>query len=353
MARRSKSSLPPLPDVGPARKPSRFWLYAPFVLAGLAATAWTGFWFYASGETARQMDLAANRFRAAGYDIDWSKRSIDGYPFRLDVTLEDARLREPSGWGLTTPRLEAEAFLHAPTHWVFATPRGLTFVRPVGGPVEVTGKTLHASLHDTDRVPPSFSFEGVGLSFAPAPGARPFALTSAERVEFHLRPGPDAQGAVLFKLDGGQARLSGLFARMAEGKPISILWDSLITRTGGFQGRDWAEAARAWSQGGGQIQVRQAGLTAGDALVGARSGTLGVDADGRLTGSVDVSLRQAPRALNAMAETGTITSEAALAAAAVAQARQDQPDLARASLTFQAGRTTLGPAALGPAPKVF
>lgn len=353
MARRSKSSLPPLPDPGPARKPSRFWLYAPFVLAGLAAAAWTGFWFYASGETARRMDLAADRFRAAGYDIAWSKRTIDGYPFRLDVTLQDARLREPSGWGLDTPRLEAEAYMHALTHWVFATPHGLTFVRPVGGPVEVTGKTLHASLHDVGRVPPSFSFEGVGLTFTPAPGAQPFALAAADRVEFHLRPGPDSQGAVLFKLEGGQARLSGLFARMAQGKPISMVWDSLVTRTGAFHGRDWAEAARAWSQGGGQIQVRQAGLTAGEALVGAQSGTLGVDSDGRLAGSLDVSLRQAPRALDAMAKAGAITPDTALAATAVAQARQDQPDLARASLTFQAGRATLGPVAIGPAPRLF
>lgn len=353
MARRSKPSPPPLPDPDPARKPRRFWLYAPFVLLLVAAAAWSAGWVYLSGEAAKQMDAEAGRFRAAGYDIAWRDRFIGGYPFRLDVTLTDARLREPSGWALAAPRLEAEAFVHALGHWVFATPEGLTFTRPVGGAVEVKAALLHASLHDLDRRLPSFSFEGAKLNFTPAPGAQPFALSAADHVELHLRPGPDDQGAVLFKLEGGKARLSGLFARMAGDKPISIVWDSLLTRMSGFQGSGWHDAARAWSQGGGTIQVRQAGITAGDALIGAQSGNLGVDSDGRLSGALDVTLREAPRALNAMAEQGTIAPETAMAAAAVAQARQAGDEAARATLTFQAGRTTLGPVALGPAPRIY
>ncbi|HEX5377886.1 MAG TPA: DUF2125 domain-containing protein [Phenylobacterium sp.] len=342
-----------MPDPEPARKPRRFWLYAPFVLLLLAATGWTAGWWYLSREAVKQMDAAAERYRAAGYEIAWGKRVVGGYPFRLDVTLTDAQVRDPSGWALASPRLEAEAFVHSLGHWVFATPEGLTFVRPLGGPVEVKAKTLHASLHDLDKRPPSFSFEGVKLSFTPGPGAEPFALGAAEHVELHLRPGPDDQGAVLLKLDGGQAQLSGLLARMAGGKPVSLVWDSLLTKMSGFSGDTWSDAARAWAQNGGTIQVRQAGLTAGDALIGARAGTLGVDADGRLTGALDVTLHQAPQALNAMAAQGTIPPETAMAAAAVAAARQDSNDAAHLSLTFQAGRTTLGPVSVAPAPKVF
>ena len=353
MARRSKSDLPPLPDVGPARKPRRFWLIAPFVLLAIATVAWTAGWYYVSGKTAQQMDLGVQRLRAAGYDVSWRERSIGGYPFRLDVTLDDARVREPSGWAFHSPRLEGEAYLYALGHWVFATPEGFTFVRPVGGPVEVKGKLLHASLHGLDQLPPSFSFEGVGLSFAPGPGARPFALGAAERVELHLRPGPDDQGAVFFKLEGGKAQLHGLFARMADGKPVSIAWDSVLTKMSGFHGQGWADAARTWSAGGGTILVRQAGITAGDALIGAQGGTLRVDDDGRLAGSIDVSLRQAPKALSAMADQGTIAPEAAMAASAVASAHQETGDIARATLTFEAGRTTFGPVALAPAPKLF
>ena len=101
------------------------------------------------------------------------------------------------------------------------------------------------------------------------------------------------------------------------------------------------------------MTVRNAGITAGDAVIGAQGGTLSVGYDGRLDGSLDVTLREAPKALGAMAETGTIRPEAAMAASAVAAARQGGGDVARANITFQAGQTTLGPVAVGPAPKVY
>jgi hypothetical protein len=44
--------------------------------------------------------------------------------------------------------------------------------------------------------------------------------------------------------------------------------------------------------------------------------------------------------------------DTANAASAVAQARQ-AGDVAHATLYFEAGQTTLGPVALGPAPKVY
>jgi hypothetical protein len=120
-----------------------------------------------------------------------------------------------------------------------------------------------------------------------------------------------------------------------------------------FTGRDWPAAVRAWAAAGGAMTVRSAGLTAGDALVNVASGQLTASRDGRLSGTLNLTLRQAPRGLNALAGSGVIASEAAQAASAVAQARQGAGDTAQAALTFQAGRTTFGPVALGPAPKVY
>ena len=53
------------------------------------------------------------------------------------------------------------------------------------------------------------------------------------------------------------------------------------------------------------MTVRDAGLTAGDALVNVKSGTLGAAADGRLTGVLEVTLRQAPRGLDALTPPST------------------------------------------------
>ncbi len=342
-----------MPDPDPPRKRGRLGLYLPFAVAILAAIAWSIFWLYLHRETRLRLDAGAESLRDAGYQVSGKERRITGYPFRLNVTLLDANIREPSGWALTTPRLETQAYVHGLGTWVLAAPDGFTFVRPIGGAVSVTGELLHASLSSLDKQPPSFSFEGKKLTFTPSPGAQPFALTTADKVETHLRAGPDDQGAVLFRVDNGAARLSGLFARIAGDKPVSMIWDSTLSKMSAFKGDDWPSAVKAWSAAGGLMTVRQAGLTAGSAVVGSQSGSLGVGYDGLLSGSLAVTLREAPQALAAMAQTGVIAPEAALAAAAVAAARQGGNDVAQATVTFQAGRTTLGPVALGPAPRVY
>lgn len=350
-------------DQPAARKPRRLGLYLPFLILLAAVAAWSAYWLWARGQLETRMDAAAAGLGRAGYHLSWRSREVGGYPFRIYVTLTDPQLREPSGWGLQAPVLEAEAYAYAPGLWMFAAPQGLTFVRPVAGPVTVEGKVLRASLNDLDRRPPSVDLQGQSVSFRTAPGAQPFALTAADLVELHLRAGPDDQGGVFVQLTNGRAQPTGLLGRIAAGKPVSLTWNSTLSKMSAFRGADWADAVRRWTGAGGQMSVRDSSrLTAGDALVQVRSGSLGADRDGRLSGQLDVTLRQAPRALGAMAQTGALPPAPADAASAVAGSRQDGPqqegaqqggETARAVLHFQAGQTTLGPVALGVAPRVY
>ncbi len=342
-----------LPDPPPPRKPSRLGLYAPFALLLVAIVGWSGFWLWARGQAVRRMDAAVADLKQAGYTLAWKDRTLGGYPFRMDVTLNEFSAREPSGWAIEAPRLESEAFMHALGHWLIAAPQGLTFVRPVGGPVAVKGDLIRASLTHLDKRPPSFSLEGVKLTFEPQAGADPFALSAADRVEFHLRAGPDDEGGVFAEVRNGKAQFSGLFARIAGDRPVTMTWNSTLSKMSSFQGRTWPDAVRHWAAAGGQMTVRSAGITAGDAVIGVRAGKLSVGSDGRLAGGLDVTLRHAPRALGILGEAGVIPQPNAEAAVAVAQARQGGGDVAQARLTFQAGQTTLGPVAIGPAPKIY
>lgn len=344
-----------VPDPTAPRKLSRLRLYIVFGIALVAAVVWSGAWIWARSQVVARLDAGVAAVKQAGYDVAWKDRRIGGYPFRLNVTLTEARIRDRSGWGLETPLLEGQAFMHAPTTWVLAAPEGLTFVRPIGGPVRLSGKLIRASLSHFQNTPPNLSFEGTGLTFQPAAGAQPFGLQAAERVEFHLRQAPSEvgdEGGVWLSVVNGKAQLSGLLGRIAGDKPISIEWDGRLSKISAFNGRNWPDAVRRWTNAGGQMSVKRAGLTAGDAVIGVNTGTLRVGVDGRLQGVLDVSLRQAPRALNAMGSAGAIPQDRAAAAAAVAVARQEG-DLARATLNFEAGQTTLGPVALAPAPKVY
>lgn len=342
-----------VPDTEPVRKHSRAGLFIPFILLLVAMVAWTGFWFWLRIQTADRMDETAEALRAAGYEVSWSERSIGGFPFRLNVTLTEPRIREPSGWALAAPRLESEAYIHGLGNWIFAAPEGLTFTRPVAGPVEVKGRVLRASLAGLDEAIPRFDFQGADLTFTPGAGAQPFSLSAAKLAEIHLRPAPEDQAGFFVEVKEGQARFSGLFANIAEDGEIALKWDSILTKASALRGADWPSAARAWADAGGTMQVQEAGLTAGEAVIGVRSGVLSVGDDGRLVGALETTLRQAPRALEAMGEGGVLPEETAETAAAVAAAREGADETAQATITFQAGRTTLGPVAIGPAPRVY
>ncbi len=347
-----------LPDPQSSRKVRRWGLGLPYAMAIILAAGWCVGWFWVRGQAEQQMDAERDRLVAAGYPVSWQTRSIDGFPFRLDLHLTGVSLGEPSGWALAIPRLEAEAYAYSPDHWVLVAPDGVTFNRPKGGGVAVQARALRASLSNFGDYPPRLSVEGEDLTFTASPGAKPYFVTAAKAFNLHLRAGPNDMGAVYVGLDQADANLTGLMARIAQGKPIGITADALFTKAGAFTGRDWPGAVQAWSAAGGAFQVRQITVAAGDSILDARAGALSVDRDGRLAGSLNASLRQAPKALAAMGRAGAITPRSAESAASVAQAAQQgagdqQGAAAHLTLDFKDGQTTLGAVSVGPAPRVY
>ena len=124
------------------------------------------------------------------------------------------------------------------------------------------------------------------------------------RVAANLRQGPDDEGGVFLTVDKGKGAASGLLGRIAADGPISITWNSTLSKISAFRGPDWPSAVRAWVAAGGKMTLRQAGLTAGQALIGAKSGTLTVGQDGRVRGVIDATLRGESSARSRPACTG-------------------------------------------------
>lgn len=340
-----------LPDQTPPRKHRRWLLIAPWIVFVLVAVAWSGFWIYLRGQTITRLEAAAEQARSAGWSVQWGEPSVVGYPFRINVTLNDVTISEPSGWGLATPQLKAETYAYRLGHWVAYTPDGVTLRRPGALPLQIRAKALRASLTGLDQTPPRLSVEGDTLTFTGAAGGAPPVFNSAAKLQLHLRPGPDDQGAVLFRLDNATADPSRWLGRVAQGRPVTAVFDGVLSKAGSLNGADWAGMVRSWSGAGGVLTLRNAQLTAGEAALTATAGTLTAGFDGRLRGDVQAELRQAPAALAVLGP--GVSAEAAAAAAAVAAARQGDAPLARAAINFEAGQVTLGPVALGPAPRVF
>lgn len=314
-----------LPDPAPARKSRRAGLFLPWLLLVLLAGGWSFGWFKLRAEAVTRMDVAVADLRARGYQADWKTRTVTGFPFRLNVTLTEPRIAEPSGWALAAPSLKSEAWIYRLDQWVMVAPAGVTVTRPDGGPVVVRADALRASLGGFDARPPRLSVEGVGLTFDPAQGAKPYAIRSAERLELHLRPGPDDQGGVLLRVEGAKLHLEGLPARVAQGRPVSVMWDLTLSKMSAFKGSDWPTAVRRWQGSGGVITVRNAEIRGGDGVLAGHGGPLIVGPDGRLQGELQAELKD------------TVGRGQGIGGL----------------VTLKDGRTNLGPLAIGPAPRLY
>jgi hypothetical protein len=341
-----------LPEKPPSRKLSRLGLYAPFLALLAAVAAWAIGWSLMRAAVFRHMDAAASDLARTGYRVDWTSRSISGFPFRLDLDIAGPRLRETSGWGLSAPRLKAEAYVFAADHWVIVAPDGVVLTRRVGGPVTVGATALRASLSDAGAHPPRLSVEGLGLTFAPAPGAAPFAFSDAAELHLHAKAGPDDQGAFYLELDRARPAHPGVLADVAAGAPVTLIADAIYSHAAALAGEGFTGALRDWTAAGGGLTLRRLSVEAGAVAADSRAGALTIGPDGRLRGSLKVELRRGPRLLEAMTRRGIVGAGPSSLAEAIMDAHA-RGETSAVTLDFQAGRTTLGPVSLGPAPRVY
>ena len=325
-----------MPDPAPPRKPHRrFWLYAPYGLALVVAVIWSGVWLVLRDQVANRMDEAAAALRARGWSVAWSGRRIDGYPFRLDVTLDDPRLAEPSGWALAAPRLKGEAFAYAPRHWVLVAPGGLTLTRPGRGAVAIDGQALRASIDPGDGGAPRIAIEGLKLTFSPLPGAKALPIVACDHLGLYLRPAPGDQAEFQVNLQGARPAPGTLLARLAPNQPLDLVWDQSLTRASALTGPNWRAAVRAWSAAGGSLSLNHGAVSAGGASLGFTSGQLIIDDGGHPQGMITLDIS---RAGGSLARLGPAVALATMF---------------HAQLTLVDGSLLLGPFRIGAAPKVY
>ncbi|MDE2357380.1 MAG: DUF2125 domain-containing protein [Alphaproteobacteria bacterium] len=260
------------PDTASAPPRRRLGLFAPFVLAAFLSVALAWHWEAMRGRLLARLEALKSPAADRAWTLAYDRVRLNGFPFRLDVTLDDVRLSEPSGWGLATPRLLAEAQLFAPDHFVAFTPEPVTLFRGAAGPVEVHARILRASLSEASARPPRISIEGEDLAFATPPGARPFDLVSARQLNLHSRAGPGGQGALYVGVVGGEARPGSLLRRFAGDASVDLTLDALLSHADRARGPSWPAALRSWAAAPGAVILRQASLAAGPRRIAVRGG---------------------------------------------------------------------------------
>jgi len=327
-------SMPDTP--APRKPPRRFWLYAPYAVAVVAAVAWSGLWWMLSVQTAQRMDDEAAVLRARGWSVAWGGRRIDGYPFRIDVVLNDPRLAEPSGWAVAAPQLKGEAFAYAPSHWVLVARQGLTLTRPGRGAVDIVGQALRASLDPGEGGgAPRIAIEGLKLALTPASGAKPLPILACDHLGLYLRPLPGDQAEFQLNLQGAIPAPGGLWSKIAPGLPMDVVWDQSLNHASALKGKTWPAAVRAWSAAGGILSLNHGEVSAAGVDLTFAAPQLRIGDDGRPEGALTMGVGRTGHA------PGRVGDYLALARTFKSQLRLED------------GALLLGPFKIGSAPKVY
>jgi hypothetical protein len=342
----------------PYRHPRRG-IIGPFLLVGIILAAWTGWWFYLAQQIEARLEAQVVALRAQGWQIQHADVTTTGWPFRARVEIPHASILAPSGHGIAAPEFIAEANAWNPDHWVILAPDGMTLTRADKGKVGVTGPALRASVSNLRARFPDLRIELVRAVFTPHPGAEPFPIASAERIQLETRPHRTEGEAttdemdVLFNLVDARGRRGGPVEGATQEGQLSLALEGTVAHAGALKGANAAGIFSNWTRAGGQFTAIRGELGAGESRARLASDLLTVDNDGRLVGRVALTAEKPGAVVSGMAQSqsGAVNRAGAVGAAAATAVNGDRP--VELVLEFRDGRTWLGLFPLTPAPKLF
>jgi len=291
---------PPMSDMtlAPRRRP--LWrLFIMPVLLVIAAVAWSAFWFYA----ASQVDVSADAWRAqeakSGRVYDCAKRSVAGYPFRLEVRCDGASVSlvsQTAGAAAQTPitaklgEILVVAQVYDPKLLIaeFTAPATIS---DHGLPsMMVNWRTARSSVVGLPAVPQRASLVFEDPAIDRINGSVSTPLARAQHVELHgrLAEGSPSDHPVIetvLEITGGS--IQGLHPLLAE--PFDADVRTLLSGLKDFSPKPWPQRFRELQAAGGHVEIVQSRIQQGD-LIAVASGTLGLSVNGRLDGELQMTV---------------------------------------------------------------
>ncbi len=286
--------------IAPRRRP--LWrLFIMPILLLIAAAAWSAFWFFA----ASQVDVRADAWRAqeakSGRVYDCAKRSVAGFPFRLEVRCDGASvtlLSQTAAQAATQAPITAQlgqilvvAQVYDPKLLIaeFTAPATISD-RGRQTSMIVNWNKAHSSVVGLPAVPQraSITFDDASINRVDGPVQAPVA--GAKHVELHGRL---AEGSALdrpvietvLRIAGGSVQ--GLHPLLVQ--PFDADVRTMLSGLKDFSPKPWPERFREIQAAGGHVEIVQSRIAQGD-LIAVAAGTLGLTADGRLDGELQMTV---------------------------------------------------------------
>ncbi|MBZ0128219.1 MAG: DUF2125 domain-containing protein [Rhodobacteraceae bacterium] len=319
----------------------------------IAAGLWSGYWY--TGQSAKRQVIEAwlSERRAAGWTAEYGNFTIAGFPNRFDSSFTDLALASPdSGIGWQAPFLQILALSYQPNHIIAAFANNQTVTLPLED-VAIASHDMMASVvfePDSRLALSRLTLQAEDLALTGSSGwqagagqlslatrqsaagdfAHDLVFEAADLVPTELmRRSLDPKGRLPARLQSGLLDLTMDF---------DAPWDRIAVETG-------APLVTGLSVNRLDLRWGTLGLAA--------SGDFEVAHNGRISGRLDLEIRNWRYVLDLFVAAGIVTpanAETIRTGLDILTSGAADPDILKAPLVLDGERMSLGPVPLGPAP---
>jgi hypothetical protein len=285
--------------LAPRRRP--LWrLFIMPVLLLIAAAAWSGFWFYAASQVGEKADAWRAQEAKSGRVYDCARRTVAGFPFRLEVRCDGASvsLISQTAGAAMQPPITAElgqilivAQVYDPKLLIAEFTAPATISDRGGQPsMAVTWSKARSSVVGLPAVPQRASIVFDDPEINRFNGSVQAPLAHAKHIEMHGRlvEGSAADHPVIetvLKIEGGA--LQEVHPLLAQ--PFDADVRTMLSGLTDFSPKPWPARFREIQAAGGHVEIVQSRIVQGD-LIAVGAGTLGLTAEGRLNGELQMTV---------------------------------------------------------------
>ncbi len=289
------------------KRRSRWGLFAAPVLLLIAAIAWTAFWFFAASQVEVQADAWRAHEANSGRIYDCAKRSVAGFPFRLEISCDSPSVTLASQMAQAANRFTAKldqilvvAQVYDPKHVIaeFSGPASITDQN--GQSFAANWKLGRASVFGLPDVPQRASVVFDSPSLARVDGSMQVPLAEAGHVELHGRlaeGSPKDAPVIETVLEINKGVIRGLHPLLAD--PFDANVRALVSGLKDLTPKPWPVRFREIQAAGGHVEIVQSRIQQGD-LIAVAAGTLGLSPAGRLEGELQMTVAGIERIIPAL-----------------------------------------------------
>jgi hypothetical protein len=284
-----------------ARRRPLWRLFLPPILLLIAAAAWSAFWFYAASEAELKADAWRAQEAKSGRVYDCAKRTVAGFPFRLEVRCDGASVSlvsQTAGQAAAQTPVTASlgeilvvAQVYDPKLLIaeFKAPARIAESRGTSSML-VNWSKARSSVMGLPAVPQRASIVFDDASIDRINGSVQVPLARARHIELHgrLAEGSPLDHPVIetvLRLEAGSVQeVHPLLAQ-----PFDAEVRTMLRGLKDLAPKPWPDRFRELQAGGGHVEIVQSRIQQGD-LIAVAAGTLGLSGEGRLDGELQMTV---------------------------------------------------------------